>query len=182
MIQHKAVNKPLNLGAFFQRHPRGFTLLEVLIALMIIAGSIVALSTAWSNNFMRFRKSKNYHQVALLLERKMVELEEEFRDKPVASMPEKLNGNFGKDFPKARWEFESQDFVMPNLKPLMISEGQGNDMLLGIVQRMEDYFNASVKEAKLTVFVKINKNKEVKYTITRYFVDYSQQLGGAGGG
>ena len=45
------------------RTQKGFTLIEVLVALFILTGGIIVLSTAWSGNFMRIRKSALFNDV-----------------------------------------------------------------------------------------------------------------------
>ena len=67
---------------------RGFTLIEVLVALFILTGGILVLANAWSGNFMRMRKSAMFNDVATLLERKMVETEAKYKSKQLAEIPD----------------------------------------------------------------------------------------------
>ena len=90
---------------------RGFTLLEVIIALFILTGSIIVIANAWSGNFMRIRKSNMYNNVATLLERKMAEMDAKYRDKPVTEIPESEAGDFENDYPNYRWEMKSRDLT-----------------------------------------------------------------------
>src|ERR1700733_15151492 len=67
---------------------KGFTLLEVLIAIAILAGGIMMLGTSWSGNLMRIRKSTLFNNVSSLLEKKRIEPEAEYKDKPFLEIPE----------------------------------------------------------------------------------------------
>lgn len=155
---------------------RGFTLLEVLIAMTILAGSIIVISNTWSGNFLRFRKSNLFNNVALLLEAKMAEIEAKYRDKPLEEIPDEEAGEFEGN-PNYRWVMKSQEFEMPDLSAILIKQSDGaNENLLSMIKQMSEYISKSVKEVKVSVLVKAGK-KEVEFTITTYFVDYKKEIG-----
>ena len=54
---------------------RGFTLIEVLVAMVIMVGGIVVIANAWSGNFSRIKGARINNVAATLLERKMTALE-----------------------------------------------------------------------------------------------------------
>lgn len=165
------------------RSSRGFTLLEVIVALSILVGGAVLLGNAWSSNFLRVRKAKLYNNVAHLLERKMTEMEVKYRDKPLEEIRDEESGDFGKEFPQYRWTFKSQEFSMPDLAPVLIGrEGGADDMLVSMIRQTTEFLSQSIKEATVSVFVK-TKKREVEYSVTTYFVDFNRELSlpGAGG-
>lgn len=167
------------------RNTRGFTLIEVLIALVIIAGGIVALNMGWGNSFLMIRKSTMKYDVATLLERKMTEFEAKYRDKPFNEIPEKEEGDFENDYPQYRWVMESRDLELPDLTPLLIAqEEEANEMLITMMKQMTEYLNKVIKEVRISVFVRGRGGKEAQFSATQYFVDYSKDftgLPGAGG-
>lgn len=164
------------------RSAKGFTLLEVLIALMIIAGGIVALNLGWGNSFLMIRKSTMKYNVATLLERKMAEFEAKYKDKPFNEIPESEEGDFENDFPQYRWKMESRDLELPDLTPLLIAqEEQADEMLISMMKQMTEYLNKVIKEVKISVFVKGKGGKETEFSATQYFVDYSKDFGGLPG-
>jgi general secretion pathway protein I len=142
---------------------KGFTLLEVLIAMSILTMVIVAVSSTWSGNFNRVRKINFANNVSTLLERKMVELEAKYKGKPVSEIPEEEAGDFGADYPQYRWTLASQEFQMPDLTALLTSqEGGADEMLITMIKQVNEFVSKAVKE-----------------------VDWEQDLGlpgGAGGG
>lgn len=160
----------------------GFTLLEVLIAVGILVGSIIVIGNTWSGNFMRVRKANLYNNVAVLLERKVVELRAKYRESQLAEIPETESGDFGSDYPLYRWTFTTQEFEMPDLSAVLVSQDQGDANLLAMIKQTQEFINQSVKEGTVTVFVKA-AGKEVEFSVTTYFVDYNQEmpLGGVGG-
>lgn len=162
---------------------RGFTLIEVLIALVIVAGAIVAAASLWSGNFMRIRKSALQYDVATLLERKMVEVEAKYSAKPITEIPESESGDFGSEFPQYRWSMESRDLELPDLTAVLMQQQDGADeMLISMIKQMTEFLNKAIKEVKVTVFVR-RKGKELEFSASQYFIDYTKDFaGGIGGG
>lgn len=169
------------------RNPRGFTLIEVLVALIIVAAAIMASASLWSGNFSVMRKSALNYDVATILERKMVELEAKYSNKPFTEIPDDDEGDFGTEFPQFRWTMKARDMEFPDLTPLIAGQNENNpnEMLVMIIKQMTEYLNKAIKEVKVSVFVKRGK-KEAEFSATEYFVDYNKDiasaLGGAAGG
>ena len=76
----------------------GFTIIEVLISISILVGAIITISSVWSGNTLRIRKSRLFNEVGFLLERKVAEIELKFEGKDLSSIPEELSGDFGEKF------------------------------------------------------------------------------------
>lgn len=163
---------------------KGFTLIEVLVALMIIAAAIMASASLWSGNFMVMRKSSLNYDVATILERKMVEVEAKYKDKPLTEIPEEESGDFGSDFPQYRWKLKSREMEFPDLTPMIIGQSEDTsdkEMLISMVKQMTEYLNKVIKEVQVSVFVKRGK-REMEFSATQYFIDYNQSFSGIGGG
>lgn len=162
---------------------KGFTLLEVLVALMILAGGLLVLNNSWTTNNLRLRKANVFNNSATLLQKKMVEMEALYKEKALEEIPESEGGDFGSDHPNYRWEMKSRELEFPDLSALIIGDGRGDETLLTMIRQMTELISKSIKEVKVTIFVK-TKKKEVSFSATTYFVDYNRQLGlpGAGGG
>ena len=158
----------------------GFTLIETLIALVIVVGAALILANAWSGNFLRIRKSSLYDNVALLLERKTVEIETKNRGKKLTEIAEE-EGAFGDDYPQYRWKFSLQPFEMPDLTPLLTSKSSGADeTLVTMLSKMREITNKAIVEGTITVFVKSGQ-KEIPFSVTTYFVDYDSNVDLMGG-
>lgn len=163
------------------RQSKGFTLLEVLVALMILAGGLLVLNQSWTTNNLRLRKANLYNNSATLLQKKMVEMEALYKDKPLEEIPESESGDFGSDHPTYRWEMESRELEFPDLSSIIIGEGEGDETTLMMIRQMTDLISQSIKEVKVTIFVK-TKKKEVSFSATTYFVDYAREFGLPGAG
>src|SRR5262249_1056827 len=116
-----------------------------------------------------------YNNVAMLLERKVVEIGAEYKDKPFDEIVDK-DGDFGSDLPQYHWSFKTKEFVMPDLSSALLGkDGVKDEMLLTFVKQDTEFISKSIKEGTVTVFVKAGKN-EVPFSVTTYFVDYSREL------
>ncbi|MGZ3721425.1 MAG: type II secretion system protein [Bdellovibrionales bacterium] len=164
------------------RANKGFTLIEVLVALFILTGGIIVLSTSWSGNFMRIRKSALFNDVAVLLERKMVETEAKYRNK-YKEIPEEDAGEFDKDHPQYSWKLKSRELKLPDITPLLLGQEEHPDeTMVAMLKQLTEQLSKAIKEVKISVLVKRN-GKELEFSATEYMVDYGSQLdlGGVGG-
>jgi general secretion pathway protein I len=156
-------------------------LIEVLVALMIVAAAIMASASLWSGNFTVMRKSSLNYDVATILERKMVEIEAKYKDKPLTEVPDEEEGDFGSDFPQFRWKMMSREMEFPDLGPIIASQNEEpNEMLVSMIKQMTEYLNKAIKEVQVSVFVKRGK-REMEFSATQYFVDYTKEFAGAAG-
>jgi len=171
---------------------RGFTLLETLIAMIIMSGGILLVANAWSGNTQRLQKSKINNTVAFLLQKKMTEIEIFYKDKDILEIPETDSGDFtkdGKEFAQYKWSMKARDFEMPSLTDLLTSkEGGTNEMLVFMISQVTEFINKVIKEVTVTIIYtgKLTK-REIKNSVTSYFIDYKKELSlpsipGAAGG
>jgi len=163
---------------FVNKNSKGFSLIEVLIALGIISSALMVLTSSWTSNFRRVRKAKIQTQVVYLLQKKMVEIETLYNDRPQDLPTEDQKGDFGKDYKRYSFTWKSQEFKMPDLSAALTTQEGGTDELtLTVIDKMREYFEDAVKEVSVTVFYKRSpKAKPLKYTISRLFVDYSVDI------
>lgn len=168
------------------RNERGFTLIETMIATVIMAGALIVIGSSWSGNHMRIEKARVNANMAALLERKMTELELEYRDKPITEIKDEDQGDFGEDYKNFRWEMRSKEFEIPDMSGMIASQSgnnsnsnsNNNEMMTLIVKTVTDYVKTSVKEVTVTVFYKSPrvKTKEITQAIATYFVDYTKPI------
>lgn len=163
---------------------KGFTLIETVIAMVILSAGILLLANSWGGSFMRVRKTQLNVEVAALLQRKMVEVQIEFRDKPLDSIPEEKADDFGSDYPQYSWKMESKQLEIPDLSATLTSrDGGANEMMISIIKQLSEFMGKAIKEVKVTVIYKGGK-KPLEFSATTYFLDYDKDLplGVPGGG
>ncbi len=153
----------------------GFTLLEVLIAMIILASGVMLLAQSWSSSYNRIRKTQKNVEIAALLERKLAETDMKYRGKSIDSIPESEGDEF-EGYPEYSWKLESKKFEMPDLTSILIGRDGGVDqMMMQLMKQFSEHLSNSIKEVKITVTYKV-KEKEFEYSATLLFVDYDKQL------
>ena len=85
----------------------GFTLLEVMVALAIIAISLMAVMGSQSQSLSLAGEAKFNTTAALLAQGKMAEVERNKKDYPSDD-----SGDFGEDFPGYLWRVEVKDVAL----------------------------------------------------------------------
>lgn len=162
---------------------KGFTLIETVIAMVILSAGIILLANTWGGSFMRVRKTQLSTEVASLLQRKIVELQIEYRDKPLESIPEEKQDDFGSDYPQYSWKMTAKKMDLPDLSAALTAKDGGADqMLITLIKQLSEHIGNSVKEVKVSIIYKGAK-KPLEFSATTYFVDYEKELpiGGAVG-
>lgn len=156
---------------------KAFTLLEVLIAMVILAAGIMLLVNSWSGSLIMLQRTEINVEMAALLERKMAEVEAEYAGKPLSSIPEDpKEDDFGSEFPNYSWRVESKEFPMPDVGAILAAkEGGTQQMMLMVMKQFTDHLTKSVKEVRVSIIYKGHK-KPITYSVTTYFVDFDRPL------
>ncbi|WP_347358514.1 type II secretion system protein [Bdellovibrio sp.] len=154
----------------------GFTLIETVIAMVILSSGIMLLANSWSGSFMRVRKTQLSTEVTALLERKMTEIELEYSGKPLDSIPEETEDDFGSEYSQYSWKMTSKEFEVPDISATLTAQAGGADeMALTVMKTLTEHLGKSIKEVKVTVIYKGAK-KPLEFSATQYFVDYDKEL------
>ena len=160
-----------------------FTLIEVVLAMMIMASGLFILATSWGGTYGRLRKTQIQVQMASLLERKVVEIEREYKNKSLDSIPEEKEDNFGEDLALYSWKMTSQKLEFPNLASVLESQQDGvKSDLSSLMTLFTEHLSKSVKEIKIEITYKDIK-KPLRVDLVFYMIDYDRPLpmpGGAG--
>jgi general secretion pathway protein I len=172
----------IKISGHSMRSQSGFTLMETLVAVMIMTGGLIVIGSSWSGNLMRIEKARVNSNMAALLERKMTEFDLLYRGKPLSEIKEEDAGEFEGDLKSYSWEMRSKEFEMPDLTAAVggrsQSQGQNNEILLLIARTVTEYVKTAVKEVTVTVYYKSKraKAKVMKQSVSTYFMDYSKPI------
>lgn len=155
---------------------KGFTLIEVILALMIIAGFFAVYNSSMSGTNFSLKKSEKLQIISSLLKSKMTELELKYNQLGYASVPESEEGDFGSEFKDLKWKSEVRELEFPDLTPLLLTESNQNEMMLTIVKKMTSHFSKNIKELKLTISWQASSKQKMDFSITTYIVNYAGGL------
>ena len=167
---------------FNSKGSKGFSLIEVLLATIILAGALVALSSSWSGTVFSFKKSEKVQIITSLLKSKMTELEIKYSQTGYTAIPEEEDGDFGNEFPDLSWKAEVREMEFPDLAALMTSEDGLDEMTRMIVKQMTEHLSKTIKEMRVTITWKGSKAKPIEYSSTTYIVNFAGGLPTPGGG
>ena len=145
--------------------------------MIILSSALLLLTNSWSSSFLRVRKTQHQFEVASLLQRKMTEIELEYRGKPLSEIPEEKSEDFGEKYPQYSWKLESKKLEVPDIaSTLSAKEGGVDQFTMTVIKQLTEGISKMVKEVKLTVIFKPSKGDPLEYNVTTYFVDYDQDF------
>ncbi len=162
---------------------KAFTLIEVVLAMMVMASGLFILVNSWAGTYNRLRKTQIQVQIAALLERKVTEIERKYKNKSLESIPDEEADDFGSEIPGYSWAMKSKKLEIPDLSASLASKEGGTDsIMMMIMKTFTEHLSKSIKEVQITITYK--DKKPVTAGVTIYIVDYDRPLPipGAGGG
>lgn len=162
------------MNILFQK--KGFTLIEVVLAMMVMASGLFILTNSWSGTYNRLRKTQIQVQMAALLERKVAEIEREFKGKSLESIPDEKEDNFGSELPQYTWKLKSKKLEIPDISAsLTAQEGGADATLITLMKTFTEHLSKSIKEVNISV--KYSEGaKPVLADVTIYMIDYDRPL------
>jgi len=99
-----------------QKKAKGFTLMEVMIAMAILAIALVAVFQLQSQGISMSTDSRFMTTASLLAQSKMVEAEA-----GVSMANHREDGDFGPDYPQYTWHLEVSDTQLPQFKKIEVA-------------------------------------------------------------
>jgi general secretion pathway protein I len=159
------------------RNNKGFTLIEVILAIMVISSGLFILTNSWSGTYNRLRKTQIQVQMTALLERKVAEIEREYKGKSLDSIDEEKEDKFGGEVSDAySWRMESRKLEIPDLSAnLTAQEGGVDQSMLTIMKVFTEHLSKSIKEVKISV-INNELGKPLVADVTIYMIDYDRPI------
>jgi general secretion pathway protein I len=163
---------------------KAFTLIEVILALIVMSAGLFILTNSWSGTYNRLRKTQIQVQLAALLERKVTEIEREYKNKSLETIEEEKEDKFGGDVPDTySWKMTSKKLEIPDISASLIAQdGGSNQSMIALMKTFTEHLSKSIKEVKISV-VNTELGKPLVVDVTIYMIDYDRPLPipGAGG-
>jgi prepilin-type N-terminal cleavage/methylation domain-containing protein len=161
---------------------RGFTLLEVMAAVVLLSLALVSLLHANNQSLLLKGNAQNVTQATLLAREKLSEIQMD-----PASLEDTQSGDFGTRFPYWRWEVTSEEIEVPfdfSGFETASSASTGSAAARRAARSAEDK-NPTVQKVTLTIFWP-DGNKESSLVLTDFFAKLVAQTpappAGAAGG
>ena len=167
----------MNQMALFFRKQKGFSLIEVLVAVLLLAALIALMAQLSYGNVRKLKKARRLEKTVRLLERKMLLLEEEFKGKNVFKLPAEDEGDFDNE-ENWFWSYQTQPLELPSSRILLaVAQIPENDLNTQMAETLIGVLSETVVELKLTVRHDPGKGKgkggkSWERSLVSYFVNY----------
>ena len=170
---------------------QGFTLIEAMIAIGILAIGIGAILTAENNSLDVTLRAKRMTTVATLARNTMIKTEREIQAKTFTEVKEEDSGKFDAPYAEYSWERKIKEIKFPNLlDPTQSSGGAGGDSkpaaksdlpttedpnITRVVKLATQYLSKSSREITITIKWK-DKGEKQQFTVSQYWVDLKHEF------
>jgi general secretion pathway protein I len=173
------------------RTEKGFTLLEVMIAIGVLAIGIGAILTAENNSLDVTLRAKRMTTVATLARNTIIDAERELQGKTFEEVKEKSTGKFEAPYSDYSWERVIKEVTFPNVTGAGAGGGGGAAGTSGgaasaggdtevpgverVVKIATAYLSKSTRE--ITVTIRWTDRKEDQnFTVSQYWVDLNHEF------
>jgi len=161
---------------------KGFTLIEVLIAMAIFVTAFFSIIDSQNMNVRSSARARRMSQATLLAEQKLSEVMLKYDGKSLSEIPEKEEGQFEKQFSSYRWVFSSQDFNYDLSFLVQMMQGEGEEAkeqqqspILAYLPKISKFIQNSSKEITVTIYWKEGSG-ERNFTLTTHLFNYKQPV------
>ena len=153
---------------------KAFSLVEVLAAVFLLAGLIaIVIQLSYGNN-RRLKKARQLRKIALLLELKMSELQQEYQGNNIFDLPSEAEGEF-KEEENYFWSYTTQALQLPDKRLLLsLMKLPDNQLNSQMAETLRSVLSDTVIELKLTVEYRRQKADPFSYSLNAYFINYSE--------
>lgn len=151
----------------------GFTLLEVMIAVGIIAIGIGAILVAENNSLDVTARAKRMGTVAMLAKNALIQAEREIEGKTFDETKKESSGTFDPPFADYKWERKIKEITFPNIMDSAQS-GENKEGADPNVERVVKIATKYLSKASREITIKITwiEKKEVQeFNVSQYWVD-----------
>jgi prepilin-type N-terminal cleavage/methylation domain-containing protein len=157
----------------------GFTLLEVMIAVGILAIGIGAILVAENNSLDVTIRAKRMTTVAMLAKNALIQAEREISGKSFTEVKAEEGAQFDAPFQEYRWERKVKEIVFPNIldqaKEKKDEVSKVDEATMRVVKIATSYLSKATRE--ITVTIKwTEKKEEQKFVVSQYWVDLDHAI------
>lgn len=154
------------------RLQRGFSFIEVMYSILLLAGVLVLLSELSTQSTKLLKKSEQYYLISHLMENKLTELELEHQTEGAAVLKDIEKEPFEK-YPDFSWSLETQKMVRFDPAQLEAAAPAAPAEVQNQIEQLNEAFTKLVTEVRLTIYYTKNK-VQPSYSITAYFIDFKE--------
>ncbi len=153
----------------------GFTLFEVMVAMGILAISLVAIFNVQGSSILAASRSKFITAASLLARSKLVDIEQELTETGFSDFAEEMEGDFSEEgWPEFSWHAQISKVKIPVPGSMPGEENNAYaSMMQGYASMMTDMISNALRECNLTVFWG-DRNNMQELTISTHFIEFGR--------
>lgn len=154
---------------------KGFTLLEVMIAMGIMVVTFGAVLMVQSGSLTASERARQMNAVAMLAKNSMIDTELAIEGKGFKEVKSEESGQYDPPYDQYRWNRKIKEIKFPNL---IISSGEDESIqpqaeMLG--KLMSKFLSDAIREINVTVTWQRGKGTQ-SYSISTYWVDLNHEF------
>lgn len=129
---------------------KGFTLVEVMIAMLIMVISFTSILSVEHGSIDASEKARDLTVVAMLAKNKMVETELELEGKTFSEIKEEEDGDFEAPYQNYKWKREIKEIEFPDITGALGGEQETREAeIMG--KLVSNHLSKSLREVTITV-------------------------------
>ena len=157
----------------------GFTLIEVMIAVGILAIGLGAILIAENNSLDVTFRAKRMTTIAMLAKNALIQAEREISGKSFTEVKEEDGGQFDAPYQEYRWERKIKEITFPNVldqsKAKKDEVSSVDENTARVVKIATSYLSKSSREIIVTIKW-TDKKEEQKFVVSQYWVDLDHAI------
>lgn len=169
------------------RNSSGFTLLETMIALLIMVMAFTAILTVESNSIRASENARRLNIVRMLAKNKITEVEQEIEGKTFSEVKKEDGGAFKSPYQDYRWSSTVKEIEFPNLSVGGAKTGSGSssgggggagsgsDIADFLTKLLTNFLSKAVREVSVTIYWK-RGTSEQNFSLSMYWVDLNHEF------
>ena len=157
----------------------GFTLIEVMIAVGILAIGLGAILIAENNSLDVTFRAKRMTTIAMLAKNALIQAEREISGKSFTEVKEEDGGQFDAPYQEYRWERKIKEITFHNVldqsKAKKDEVSSVDENTARVVKIATSYLSKSSREIIVTIKW-TDKKEEQKFVVSQYWVDLDHAI------
>ena len=173
------------------RNNKGFTLIEVMIAMAIMVLAFTSILAVESGSIHASARAKEMNIVAMLAKNQMIETEFKIEGKPFGEVQKEEAGKFEPPYEDYQWKTTVKELVFPGLGSLFSGGGAGSgdpksgssssdnsgggQMMETFGKLMTQFLSKAIREVTVTVLWSHGSGDQT-FSLTTYWVDLTYEF------
>ena len=164
---------------------RGFTLIEVLVAMFLMVMTFAVILRIQTNSIEAIRKAKELNTVSMLSKKILAQTEWEFRNKGAGELPDEESGKFDEPYEEYQWKRGAEEVAFSDDLFSLGEQYEDNPLAKNFGDTFVKYLKNALRKVTVTVLWPNPSGGNKEFSVVYFWVNYNEPFslsGLAGGG